>query len=164
MFRRLVPVVALLLAAAACTSDPEEAGTTTLLTLPDTGAATTTTPPSTVPDATSGTTAPPEPVSIDYQVRHKSPAEGGDRLVVLIDPGTYSDIDLENLIIDIMEENPDALDVDVIDSVDVLDAVVADPDGLTEQDAIHYLVRLVGGRTIQFLGPYEEFGQVAVGS
>ena len=105
-----------------------------------------------------------EPIEISYDIRHREPSDSGDRLVVLIEPGDYTEIDLSNLVLDIVEENEPVDQLDVVDSQGALNAVIRNPDGLTRQQTRHYVLRLENGNRVVFLGPYSDLGSFIIGS
>lgn len=175
MIRRLIPLLAVVMAVAACS--PEEAELTT----------TTTTAPSesttTLPDAdeTTSTEADDDtddgdddgviagPAISDYEVVVRSSGTAGETLWILIDPGDYTDIDLENLIRELVDESDATLNgIRVFDDLDALEAGRVDVEARTDDEQTlvdeHFLVSLVDGAIIRFEGPYSEFGETAVGS
>lgn len=174
MIRRLIPLVAVVILVAACS--PEEAELTT----------TTTTAPSesttTAPDADETTSTEAEddaddgdgdgvsePAISDYDVVVRSSGTAGETLWILIDPGDYTDIDLENLIRELVDESDVTLaGIRVFDDLDALEAGRVDSEARTDDEQAlvdeHFLVSLVDGAIIRFEGPYSEFGETAVGS
>ncbi len=156
-------VVALL---AACSRGSDESGTSLpSTTWPAARPAVTTT----LPDAAGEPlpSLPPGEVPA-FEVRHRSPGEGGDVLVVLIDPGRYTVLDLENLIGDVIEEYSPVLELHVVDDVAALAAVLESEEERTASERAlleaHYLARLDDGVVVTFLGPYAEYGQHLIGS
>jgi hypothetical protein len=105
-----------------------------------------------------------EPIEISYDIRHREPSDGGDRLVVLIEPGDYTEIDLSNLVLDIIEANEPVAQLDVVDSQRALPAVIRNPANLTPQQSRHYVLRLEDGTRVVFLGPYSDLGSFIIGS
>lgn len=180
MVRRLIALLVAVVMVAACS--PEEAELTTTTTT--TPAETTTTESA---DDTTTTTVEdddedtdndgedgedgdaPAPAITDYEIVVRASAEAGETLWILIEPGDYTDIDLENLIRELVDESDATLSgINVFDDPDALEAGRVDPDARTddEQQLVddHFLVSLVDGAVIRFQGPYEEFGETAVGS
>ena len=174
MSSRTVAAVFVAIAVAACSSSAESTTTT--------AAAASATSVSVTTSLTTGTTAAPgttaagegegsgpattvrEPVAITYEVRHREPAGEGDRLVVLVPAGDYSEIDLSNLVLDVIEANEPVSEVDVVDAQNALRAVIRDRENLTPRQERHYLLRLQNGNEIVFLGPYSELGTITLGS
>ncbi len=105
-----------------------------------------------------------EPIEISYDIRHREPSDSGDRLVVLIEPGDYTEIDLSNLVLDIIEANEPVAQLDVVDSQQALRAVIRNPENLTPQQTRHYVLRLENGNRVVFLGPYSDLGSFIIGS
>lgn len=160
LIARLAVLTAATLILVACSSDdpspqPQVAPTTRALTLPVTTAA--------PEDSEPATTAPEvAPLLIGYEVRYQAPGENGDVVVALIDPGLYTDIDLQTLLEDIVTET-NAGTVHLIDSADITEAVAAGK-VLDEALAVHYLAILKNGSEITFLGPFAEYGGIVIGS
>ncbi|MEX2423210.1 MAG: hypothetical protein WD990_04455, partial [Acidimicrobiia bacterium] len=105
----------------------------------------------------------------DYEVVVRGSATGGETLWILIEPGDYTDVDLENLIRELVDESDATLaGINVFDDRDALDAgtVAADARTDEQQELVdeHFLVSLVDGAVIRFEGPFAEFGETAVGS
>lgn len=177
MVRKLIALFAAVVMVSAC--NPEEAELTTTTT---TAPAETTTSESA--DDSTSTTVDDDgesdenddedgdaaaPAISDYEVIVRGSATGGETLWILIEPGDYTDVDLENLIRELVDESDATLaGINVFDDRDALEAGRVDPDARTdeEQELVddHFLVSLVDGAVIRFEGPFEEFGETAVGS
>lgn len=167
MFRRLSPLLLLVLLVACSPEDAEL--TTTTTTLP---ASTTTT------EAETTTTEAEEPDdSVDedgpaiseYEVVVRSSGTSGETLWVLIEPGDYTDIDLENFIrVRVDESEVDLVGIHVFDDAAALEAGRIDEDARTDEEQAlvdaHYLISLIDGSIIRFQGPYADLGETAVGS
>lgn len=166
MVRRFIVLTVVLTVLAACS--PEEAELTTTTTL----AATTTTaaPTTTTTTAATGSPADPaEPAITEYEVVVRSSTADGEVLWVLIEPGDYNDIDLENFIRELVDESDaDLFEVHVFDDAEALEAGRVAEAARTEEEQelvdAHQLVSLVGGAIIRFQGPFSDFGETAVGS
>ncbi len=93
----------------------------------------------------------------------------GDTLVILLDPTSYTtltDIDLENVILDVYERFPPVLEIHVVDSHAAAELVLdsdVDPELLPILDE-HYLVRLEEGLRVVYLGPFSSFAESILGS
>lgn len=169
MTRRLISLALIAVVAAACS--PEEAELTTTTT---TVQSTTTTvaddaTPSTEADSENGDSTEAEPAITDHEVVVRSSGTDGEVLWILIDPGDYTDIDLENLIRQLVDESEVTLaGINVFDDLEALEAGRVDDEGRTadEQALVdeHFLVSLVDSAIIRFEGPYADFGETAVGS
>ncbi|MEX2279502.1 MAG: hypothetical protein WEA76_05380 [Acidimicrobiia bacterium] len=169
MVRRLISLLAVMVLIAACS--PEEAELTTTTTTAPTES-TTTAPEG---DDSTATTddddadGPSEAAITEYEVVVRSSASAGETLWILIDPGEYTDIDLENLIRELVDESDVTLQgINVFDDLVALEAGRIDVDARTDEEQAlvdeHFLVSLVDASTIRFEGPYAEFGETAVGS
>lgn len=163
----LVGVAALLLAA--CNSDEADVTVTTIdaSLLTTTTAATTTTdqPDDTEPG---GTTQPPSDPIEDYEVISRTATEDGETLYILVAPGNYSDVSIENFLGDLLEAETAVSGVEVFDDREALDAALkAEEDrSADELQALedHHLVSLVDGATVSFQGPLSEFEDFIIGS
>jgi hypothetical protein len=171
--RKLVALFAAVMMMAACS--PEEAELTTTTTTTPAETTTTASPTTTVADGDEdddgedGDGDAPAPAITDYEIVVRASATGGETLWILVDPGDYTDIDLENLIRELVSESDATLvGVNVFDDRDALEAGRIDPDARTdeEQELVddHFLVSLIDRAVIRFQGPYEEFGETVVGS
>lgn len=167
MVRRRIAFALVVTLVTACSGEEAELTTTTTTTVPasTTTVASTTTSSEGVEDG-SGVT---EPAIQDYEIVVRSSTSNGESLWVLIDPGDYNVVDLENLIRQLVDESTVTLEsVMVYDDLEALEAGRVD-EGVrtTEEQALvdeHHLVSLVDGAVIRFAGPYAQFGEMAVGS
>ncbi|MDP8959638.1 MAG: hypothetical protein M3N51_10710 [Actinomycetota bacterium] len=165
----LLPMVALALAASACDRGEESAATTTVpvvvtppTTEPLAGATTTG-----VPGAGAGTAAPTTVPGVpDYTIVSRSAGENGDTVVVLLEPGDYTDRDIENVVGSLIERFAPIREAHIVDSGEAAEAVLTDTPS-PEQEAVlaeHYFARLEDGNRLVFLGPYAEQGEIIIGS
>lgn len=174
MTRRSITITAAFLVLAACSPDEAELTTTTTTTAPasTTSAAAdeTTTTVSDGEDTAEGDgSGDAEPAITEYEIVVRSSGTAGETLWILIEPGDYSDIDLENLIRELVDTSDVSLaGINVFDDLDALEAGRVEDGARTEEEQAlvdeHFLVSLVDGAVIRFQGPYEEFGETAVGS
>lgn len=174
---RVLMIGLLVLALAACTQESED----TELTITTTTTTTTTT---TAAQAAT-TTAPVEPETDEdggdeseattqvgmavegYDIAVRSSTPEGEVLHVVIEPGTYTDIDLENFIVTTLDER-DLAELHVYDDRDAVDAALIDAEDRTEAEQAlvddHYLVSFADGNVITFRGPFADVGAVRIGS
>ncbi|NNF65673.1 MAG: hypothetical protein HKN07_15625 [Acidimicrobiia bacterium] len=175
MNRKVTMLLAvLLLTTAACNrGDADSTSTTTTSTLAATGAVTlapaTTTTSTTEAVDTTVADPPPELGLPEYQIISRTPGEGGDTVVILLDPTSYdllTDLDIQNVIGDVVERFPPILEAYVVDSNEVAEAVLlADPS--EEQAALldqHYFARLEEGFRMVFVGEFSAAGDAILGS
>jgi len=157
--RRLITVLAFGLLLAACNKGTEP--TLTTVTNPVTES-TTTSSSSTTSSTTMGTEATTTTGSLPgYSVV----AGGSDApLVLLVEPGTYSDIDLRNVVDDAIDRFGPS-DLYIVDSQDAADLVLVDNPTAEQQRILdeHEFARVIGDQ-LEFLGPYESSGTVSIGS
>jgi len=157
--RRLIPVLALGLLLAACNKGTEP--TLTTVTNPVTGS--TTTSSSTTSSTTMGTEA--TTTTAGSLPSYSVVAGGSDApLVLLVEPGAYSDIDLRNVVDDAIGRFGPS-DLYIVDSQDAADLVLVEHPTAEQQLILdeHEFVRVIGDQ-LEFLGPYESSGTVSIGS
>jgi hypothetical protein len=157
---------------AACSDDEAQITTTTL----DASLLTTTTtmggdgnggeqPTST--DTPDTTTQPSDEVE-SFEVISRQSSEEGETLYILVPPGDYSDISIENFLGDLLEDETAVSGVEVFDDRVALDAALKAEDERTadELQAIedHHLVSLVDGRQVSFQGPMSDYEDFVIGS
>lgn len=168
--RLLVGIVLLALLAVACDSgDAELTPGSTLITGGSPGSSTTVT---TAPEAGSTTLSPPttligQPVG-NYEVVRSINHDDGITQHIVVPEGAYTDVDLENFIIDLLESIPQLHGAEVFDSAAAAEAFIVPAESRTdEQNALlerHHFVTLVGRESIEFNGPFSEFPGGAIGS
>jgi hypothetical protein len=166
----LTALVALVLAA--CNSDDAQITTTTadasqLTTTTTTGGAGGSTTSTDGGDTTQTAAEPAEEIE-SYEVITRLSTEDGETLYILVPPGDYSDVSIENFLGDLLEDETAVSGVEVFDDRAALDAALKDEADRTadELQAIedHHLVSLVGGAQVQFQGPMSEFDDFIIGS
>ena len=123
--------------------------------------------PETAASSTSSTAAvtPPGPAVPPYEVRHRMIEDGREALVVLVEPGSYSNVELENLVYDIVEKHSPRGAV-VVDDSAAADLAVLDERTAEQQDSLdsRTLLRIDNGVEVTFHGPYADFPGLTVGS
>lgn len=159
--------VALLLAATACDNSGEADLTTTSTIVGSTTAPGDGTSSTTRPDDGSSTTLTGQPVTSSEIILRESTDEG-ETLYILIPPGAYTDVDLENFIGDLVESDETVENAEVFDDADALQAFLLEADQQTATDLVlideHHLVSLIDRSRIRFQGPFAEFGEYSIGS
>lgn len=103
-----------------------------------------------------------------YEVVLRESTDEGETLYIVVPPGEYTAIDLENFIGDLVEGDDDLESVEVFDDEAALDSFLKDESEQTAGDLsaidAHHLVSLVDARTIKFQGPFADEGEYAIGS
>ncbi|MEX1038071.1 MAG: hypothetical protein WDZ96_04345 [Acidimicrobiia bacterium] len=103
-----------------------------------------------------------------YDVILRESTDDGETLYIVVPPGDYTAIDLENFVGDLIDGDDDLESVEVFDAEEALDAFLKDESEQTASDLAlidtHHLVSLIDGRTIRFQGPYADEGEYAIGS
>lgn len=158
MRRFLLLIVALALLGAACNRGDDSELTTTTTTAAS-QRTTTTTVATTAPGGDDTTTTAGE--MVPYEI---IAGESSGTYVVLVEPGDYSDVDLQNIAEDVVDLYKPNL-VHIIDSEDAADLVTKDQVTADEQAILdaHYLARIEGTQLL-FLGPYAQFDSIQIGS
>ncbi|GBD85965.1 hypothetical protein BMS3Abin02_02386 [bacterium BMS3Abin02] len=158
--RRLIPLLALAMILAACSKGTEPDLTTTTRVAPPTTTVTTVASTTTAaqPSASTSTTSGSLP---GYTVVAGS---AGGILVVLLDPGNYSDIDIRNVVDDAIERFT-PVELHVVDSREAADLVLVENPTEDQQKILdeHQFARVIGDQ-LEFLGPYASSGSVSIGS
>lgn len=161
-------VLSLALLTAACTPEQAELSTTSSVITGTTESVTAeTTTSTTAADTTPTTVVQGETVST-YDVVARISSENGETFYIVIPPGAYTDVDLNNFVGELKESDPGLFGAEVFDDPDAVQAFVI-PEGqrTEEQQQLlddHHLVSLVGGDTIRFQGPFGEMGEHIIGS
>lgn len=103
-----------------------------------------------------------------FDVVQEIPNENGVTRHYVIPDGAYTDVDLENFVIDRIESEPDLYGAEIFDDTAAAAAfLVVAADRTPEQVQSledHHLVTLVGRDSIEFRGPFAEFPGGAIGS
>ncbi len=146
------------------TSDVSTTGGTDATTSsPDSTAGSTTTVAA--PDSTTSTVAVEVP---EYSIESRTGGTGGDTVVILLEPGTYTDLDLETIVVDVVERFAPVATVHVVDDSSVVPLVLEDLSALAAEEQalldLHYFARLEEGFRLVFQGPFATVGQVILGS
>lgn len=161
MRRFVILVLALALITAACNKgDDVELTTTTAA-----GSQTTTTTPGTTSDdgTDDETTTTDAGATPTYDIIAGD--SGAGEYVVLVEPGTYTEQDLLNIMEGIVEEYA-PVSVHLIDTEDARELVLQSELTEAEQALLdaHYFARISDGTNLEFLGPYADLADVHIGS
>jgi hypothetical protein len=155
----------------ACDGDDPELSTDSTIvtgptnTQPATDGTTTTTPGG---DGTSPpSTLVGEQVS-EFEVVNEIENDNGVAQHIVIPNGAYTDVDLENFVIDLIEENPDLHGAQIFDDAAAAEAFLVPRAERTDAEKEllerHWFVTLTGRARIDFRGPFSEFSGGAIGS
>jgi hypothetical protein len=165
----LVAAIVLSIALAACDSGDAELSTGSTIITGGTNASVTTTSttmPEEEPEPSTQTLA-GQAVS-EYTVVDRIPNEDGEELYIVLPEGGYTDVDLENFILELLDEDPTMYGAEIFNDEAAVAAFMVDPaDRTDEQNGLlddHFLMSLVGRDRIEFNGPFAEFSGGAIGS
>jgi hypothetical protein len=104
----------------------------------------------------------------EYTVAERVPNENGEELYIVIPDGAYTDVDLENFILDLIDADPTMYGAEVFDDEDAVAAFKVDAAERTEEQKAllenHFFLTLVGRERIEFNGPFADFPGGAIGS
>ena len=114
------------------------------------------------PDEDSGTTVDGMP---SYEVVERVESDDGDELVVVVEPGTYTNVELQNLVFDIVDRFQPLTAV-VVDDPDAAALVLAEDRSDEDQTFLdeHTFLELVDGVDVTFRGPYSDLAGLVIGS
>lgn len=173
MRRSIIFAVVATLALAACDrgAEPELTVTTTSTSTTLSTATTVESTPTTEapPDDDGTTTTTLARVRVEgYEIQVATTADEGRVLWVTIPAEDYTDLDLEDFLVGLVDDEEDLWEVHVLDDVTAVDAArVAEEDRTEDEQALvdeHYLVSLTEGNVITFRGPFEAAGTFLIGS
>jgi len=157
--RRLIPVLALGLLLAACNKGTEP----TLTTIGSDNTTTTAASQTTTSTTTMGTEA---TTTTAGSLPSYSVVAGGSGapLVLLVEPGSYTDIDLRNVVEDALGQFGPS-DLFIVDSQEAADLATVESPTAEQQQVLdeHEFVKVVGDQ-LEFVGPYASSGTVTIGS
>lgn len=191
-FEQLIPLLMVTaLVFAACNRDAEEPSETTVTPAATTATtATTATPAADAGGSAGDTTVATEPAGSDpgaaseeggatttvtttevvaglpaYEVVHRMIEDDRETLVVVVEPGTYSNVQLENLVYDIVDRFAPSAAI-VVDDREVADLAVLGERTEEQQARLdsHTFLHIEGGVEVTFYGPYADFPGLTVGS
>lgn len=163
--------LALGLVAVGCSDDDPELSTDSTIITGGTNAPATTTSTTEEGGATSETSPPTTLVGeavAQFDVVARFPNENGEERYYVIPNGAYTDVDLENFVIDLIEADPELYGAEIFDDPAAAEAYQTEPSERTDEQLAllerHHFVTLVGRDSIVFVGPFSEFAGGAIGS
>ena len=134
--------------------------------------------PTTSSSTTTSTSLPPLP-DVLYSIEARRTGQGGDTVLVLLPAGTYSDLDLEVIMLDVIERFAPITTAYVVDTLDtdgdgernaptVVLEVLERSGGFTAPEASfradHYFLTLQDGFRVLWRGPFADLAPVILGS
>ena len=167
MLRRGALCALVTLTIAACDGDGAELTTTSSLLSSPTSAAESPTTSVAPGGASTTTTLVGEPVGDSEIVARESEA-AGETLYIVVPPGAYTDVDIENFVLDLIEDGVASFGAEIFDDDAAVEAYrTPEAERTEEQSALvdqHHFASLVDGTTIEFRGPFEDSGSLVIGS
>ncbi len=166
----------LALVAAACDRGEDSPGTTlgdpaasTVTTVAAAPAAPATAAEPSVSSAPTGEAAEEAAVTVDgmptYEVVQRVESPDGEELVVVVQPGNYTAVELQNLVFDIVDRFQPVAAI-VVDDPQVVPLALAEDLSPDEQAMLeeHTFLELIDGVEVTFRGPYSDLAGLVVGS
>lgn len=165
--RAAVLVVALLVVSACNRGGDESVETTSTPTAVTTSSAASVATTATTEGGGDTTTATTVAIVVgmpSYRVLEAADAEA-DSLIVVVEPGSYTNVELENLVFDIVDRFAPASAV-VVDLQEAADLLLLDELDAAQQTflAEHTVLQIEDGVEVTFLGPYSDLPALTIGS
>ena len=160
----------LVLALAAC-DDGETTDlstTSSLISSPTTGAEgeATTTTVATGGDTTSTTLVGQQVAEYEVVARVSDPA--GETLFIVIPPGAYTDVDIENFVVGLVDSGEITYGAEIFDDNGAVDAYrkpeAERTEGETQLIQQHHFASVQNGTTVVYRGPFADSGEFVIGS
>ena len=107
--------------------------------------------------------------SVDgYEIVARESDTAGETLYIVIPPGAYTDVDIENFVLDLVESGAVTFGAEIFDEETAVEAFRKPEAERTEEETTlvsqHHFVTLSNGTTIVFRGPFESSGEFVIGS
>jgi hypothetical protein len=104
----------------------------------------------------------------NYEIVARESDSAGETLYVVIPPGAYTDVDIENFVLDLIEAGTVTFGAEIFDDTGAVDAyrkpAAERTEGETQLLDEHHFVSLLNGNTIRFQGPFASSGEYIIGS
>jgi len=166
-------LLALALVASACRGGDDDAATTTTAD-PDVTTSILVTPSEetsgTVAGSESGDTSTTSTTQViggtpTYEVAQRTEGDLGDELIVVVEPGSYTEVELQNLVFDIVDRFQ-PLSAVVVDDPAAVALLSADTLSAEDEDFLagHTFFSLTDGVDVTFSGPYSQIADLTIGS
>ncbi|HEX6286105.1 MAG TPA: hypothetical protein VFZ80_01345 [Acidimicrobiia bacterium] len=169
--RPIAVFAVLALAVIACDGDDPELTTDSTIVTGGTNAPATTTTTEAPDDGNGGsspsTTLVGQTVT-DFEVVARFPNDNGEERYYVIPEGAYTDVDLTQFVIELLENDSELYGAEIFDSVEAAEAYQVEEGERTEEQVTliesDHFVTLIGRDRIEFHGPFSEFPGGAIGS
>ena len=103
-----------------------------------------------------------------YEIIARDSTSNGEILYIVLPQRAYTDVDLENFVGDLMESGAVTWGAEIFDDVLAVDAFAKSEAERSEEEVAlleqHHFASLLNGNTIRYQGPFEESGEIAIGS
>ena len=104
----------------------------------------------------------------DYETVARESDTAGETLYIVIPPGAYTEVDIENFVLDLVESGTATFGAEVFDDAAAVEAYRKPEVERTEEETVliaqHHFVSLQNGTTMVFRGPLESSGELVIGS
>lgn len=169
MKRLIALLMVLALVGVACNRSGDTT-TTDAAAVPTSSTTSTTPPPTAAPDTTIGTTTTtvtPSVIRLEYQVRFRGTSNGRNVVILQVEEGTATDIALESLARQAVDEFEPLAELFVVDSEEAIELVRLDPESLTDEEkeilSQHWLLHLQEAM-LTYEGPFADLPGFILGS
>ena len=92
----------------------------------------------------------------------------GETLFIVVPPGAYTDVDMENFVVGLVDTGEVTYGAEVFDDPGAVDAYrkpeAERTEGETQLIEEHHLASVQNGTTVVFRGPFAESGEMVIGS
>ena len=142
--------------------------TSSLISSPTTGGggAATTTTVAAAGDTTSSTLVGQQVAEYEVVARVSDPA--GETLFIVIPPGAYTDVDLENFVVGLVDSGEITYGAEIFDDSGAVDAYrkpeAERTEGETQLIQQHHFASVQNGTTVVYRGPFADSGEFVIGS
>jgi hypothetical protein len=160
----------LLIGVAACDGDEttDLSTTSSLIASPTTGGDDVATTTTLVAGGESTTTSLVGETVSDYDVVARVSEDAGETLFIVIPPGAYTDVDIENFLIGLVDDEEVTYGAEVFDDTGAVDAFrkpeAERTEGETQLVAQHHFASIQNGTSVVFRGPFASSPGFVIGS
>ncbi len=103
-----------------------------------------------------------------FEVVARVSEPAGETLFIVVPPGAYTDVDMENFVVGLVDSGTVTYGAEVFDDPGAVDAYrkpeAERTEGETQLIEEHHLASVQNGTTVVFRGPFAESGEMVIGS
>lgn len=157
----------LLLWVAACDGETTELSTTSSVVAGPTTSASGQTTTSARSEPATSTTLRGEQVA-DFEVVARQSDPGGETLYIVVPPGAYTDVDIENFVVGLVDDGTVTFGAEIFDDPGAVTAFrkpeAERTEGETQLIEQHHFASVQNGISVVFRGPFADSGEFVIGS